>query len=143
METLQHFLYSCLSFFFQIISKAYTVIADLADIFHIQTISMYIIIHVILGFLGVLIYKYGAEGPANPQGESSIERDMFWFILWMGPVGLIMSLIAMMGNLLSKIPDILKKERIEFESQEDEDAKFMGKAPTLTEEQAKELQEYL
>ena len=146
METLQHFFYTYLLDLFHILLDIHTGIENLAKKTHVDTPTVYLILHFSLGLLGVSIYRYIAEGPANPFKGAGIERDMFWFILFTGLAGLIMSVIAAGDNLLSK-KNLSKKNKLSKNqtskalTPEKQNLSYL--APELTEETAKKIRRLL
>lgn len=138
MEIVQHFLSVQLLNLLQIALNIHTYVGNLANQIYVGIFMMYyIILHFPIGLLGVLIYRFLAEGPANPFGEARIERDMFWIILSFGLAGFAMSLISAGDNLISKIKKSKKDQDLENQTLEEQSLSYL--VPEMTEETAQEL----
>ncbi len=71
--------------------------------FDISIFTTYLVAWLICGLLGALIYKFLAEGPANPFAEDKYEQEMFWVITLTGPLGCIASCVSWLDLIQSKM----------------------------------------
>ena len=94
MEILQENSNPAFQFLSKITTGIHEYVISLSLFFDISAFTTYLVAWFICGLMGVLIYKFLAEGPANPFSREKYEREMFWFITLTGPFGCIASCVS-------------------------------------------------
>ena len=93
MNSPENSIATLLQFFFTSIAKIHEYMVSVAMFFDVSMFTVYLTHWIIFGLLGVVIYKYVTNGPANPVGDENIEQIMFWFFVSLGLVGFFIALV--------------------------------------------------